>query len=165
MTPDLMEQGAKLRQDHEAAAAAALQQGGSGGRTASFGRLLTEGLPDFGTGVALYLDDITVSFIVKEAMTDDSPETEVRLAFTGRETVEQVRDLVRAAVAGKRASVRGKDDDLTQLLASWPRPVLTSIARSLSNSASWAPRARASSTQRFARGMSLRSKWCSAAWV
>lgn len=74
-------------------------------------------------------DDITVSFIVKQAMTDDSPETEVRLAFTGHETVEQVRDLVRAAVAGKRASVRGKDDDLTQLLASWPRPVLTSIAR------------------------------------
>ena len=61
MTPELMEQGARARQDHEALLAAQ-QQGGSGGRTASFGRLLTEGQPDFGTGVALYLDDITVSF-------------------------------------------------------------------------------------------------------
>jgi len=61
MTPELMEQGTRARLDHEALLAAR-QPGGSGGRTASFGRLLTEGRPDFGTGVALYLDDITVSF-------------------------------------------------------------------------------------------------------
>ncbi|HEX2009506.1 MAG TPA: urea ABC transporter ATP-binding protein UrtD [Roseateles sp.] len=61
MTPELMEQGAKARQDHEALLAAQ-QQGGSGGRAAAFGRLLTEGKPDFAHGVALYLDDITVSF-------------------------------------------------------------------------------------------------------
>jgi len=73
--------------------------------------------------------DISISFIVKQAMTDDSPETEVRLVFTGHETVEQVRDLVNSAVDGKRGSVRGKDDQLTEFFASWPRPVLNSIAR------------------------------------
>lgn len=73
--------------------------------------------------------DISISFIVKRTMTDDSPETEVRLVFTGHETVEQVRDLVNAAVEGKRGSVRGKDDQLTEFFAAWPRPVLNSIAR------------------------------------
>ncbi|MDN3546037.1 MAG: urea ABC transporter ATP-binding protein UrtD [Roseateles asaccharophilus] len=61
MTPDLMAQGSQARRQH-AEAELARQQQGSGGRSASFGRLLTEGRPDFGTGVALYLDDITVSF-------------------------------------------------------------------------------------------------------
>ena len=60
MTPDLMEQGAKARVEHAAKEAA--QQSSSGDRGASFGRVLKAGLPDFGTGVALYLDEITVSF-------------------------------------------------------------------------------------------------------
>jgi hypothetical protein len=74
-------------------------------------------------------DDISITFIVKQALTDDAPETEVRLVLTGHETVEQVRDLVVSAVAGKRGEARGKDDRLTELVASWPRPVLGSIAR------------------------------------
>ncbi len=61
MTPDLMEQGAERR-----AAYAAKQQSRrsteSGGRDASYGRIARVGLPDFTQGVALYLDDITVSF-------------------------------------------------------------------------------------------------------
>jgi len=57
MTPELMESGARAREAHEARLA---PQGSSGG-SASFGRRLgTE--PDFAHGVALYLDDITVSF-------------------------------------------------------------------------------------------------------
>ena len=60
MTPELMEEGSKLRSEHEGKLAA-LQAGSSGG-SASFGRLLTAGTPDFAHGVALYLDDITVSF-------------------------------------------------------------------------------------------------------
>ncbi|MDC6168543.1 urea ABC transporter ATP-binding protein UrtD [Paucibacter sp. XJ19-41] len=60
MTPELMEEGSKLRSEHESKLAA-LQAGSSGG-SASFGRLLTAGTPDFAHGVALYLDDITVSF-------------------------------------------------------------------------------------------------------
>ncbi len=60
MTPDLMEAGAKVRAEH--AARAALQTGSSGGRAASFGRVLDRHQPDFTHGVALYLDGLTVSF-------------------------------------------------------------------------------------------------------
>ncbi len=61
MTPDLMEEGARRR-----AALAARQQAAtgtaSGGRDAAFGRINKIGVADFTQGVALYLDDITVSF-------------------------------------------------------------------------------------------------------
>ncbi len=61
MTPDLMEDRAIARIEHEAKVAA-LGKTESGGRSASYGRLLRHGQPDFTHGVALYLDDITVSF-------------------------------------------------------------------------------------------------------
>ena len=54
MTPELMEQGVEVLQRHQSPAP------GSGG--ASFGRLLRHQVPDFAHGVALYLDDISVSF-------------------------------------------------------------------------------------------------------
>jgi urea transport system ATP-binding protein len=60
MTPDLMEAGARTREAH-----AARQTTGataSGGRAAGYGRLLKAGQPDFAHGVALYLEDVTVSF-------------------------------------------------------------------------------------------------------
>ena len=60
MTPDLMESMSELRARHEARVAQT--QGESGDRAAAFGRLLKGGEPDFTHGVALYLDDITVSF-------------------------------------------------------------------------------------------------------
>ncbi len=55
MTPELQEAGAALLERHHQAAAAA-----AGG--ASFGRLLHANKPDFAHGVALYLDEISVSF-------------------------------------------------------------------------------------------------------
>jgi len=73
--------------------------------------------------------DISVSFVIKAEMSDEAPETEVRIVFTGRETLEQVRDLVNGAVGGKRGSERGRDDQLTDFFASWPRPILDLIAR------------------------------------
>lgn len=73
--------------------------------------------------------DITISFIVKIAMREDAPETEVRLTFTGTETVEQVRERVEAAVLHKRAEQSGGDDRLVDFFAHWPRPVLRLIAR------------------------------------
>ena len=56
MTPELLAAGAKARAEYEARRAA------SGGREASFGRILKIGEPDFTQGVALYIDDLTVSF-------------------------------------------------------------------------------------------------------
>jgi len=58
MTPELQEAGAAQL----AAAQAKLQEASSGGRDASFGRVLHGAQPDFAHGVALYLDEITVSF-------------------------------------------------------------------------------------------------------
>ncbi|HEX7637708.1 MAG TPA: urea ABC transporter ATP-binding protein UrtD [Burkholderiaceae bacterium] len=55
MTPELMEAGASALERHRLRAAAP-----SG--DASFGRLVHPQVPDFAHGVALYLDEITVSF-------------------------------------------------------------------------------------------------------
>jgi hypothetical protein len=74
-------------------------------------------------------NEISIAFIVKTAMTEDAPETEVRLVFTGEETIEQVRDLVESAVQHKRANLGGKDDQLVDLFAPGPRPVLDLVAR------------------------------------
>ena len=60
MTPDLMKAGAQIRVDHERKVAASLGQ--SGGRKASYSRLVTPGELDVTHGAILYLDDITVSF-------------------------------------------------------------------------------------------------------
>jgi 2-oxoacid dehydrogenase/acyltransferase catalytic subunit len=74
-------------------------------------------------------DDISVSFVVKTVMADGAPETEVRLVFTGYESVEEVRDLVNGAVRAKRQAPRGPDDQLVGFFASWPRPALDLVAR------------------------------------
>ncbi|MCW5611246.1 MAG: urea ABC transporter ATP-binding protein UrtD [Rubrivivax sp.] len=57
MTPDLMEAGAKRRAEHRERA----ERGSSGDRGAAWGRPVGRE-PDFAHGVALYLDDVTVSF-------------------------------------------------------------------------------------------------------
>ncbi|MDZ7812881.1 MAG: urea ABC transporter ATP-binding protein UrtD [Ideonella sp.] len=60
MTPELLEAGARQREAHAPAALPKATQ--SGDREAAFGRVLASGQPDFAHGVALYLEDITVSF-------------------------------------------------------------------------------------------------------
>ncbi len=56
MTPELMAEGAARL------AAYREKQGASGDRAAGFGRPLRIGEPDFGNGVALYVEDVSVSF-------------------------------------------------------------------------------------------------------
>jgi hypothetical protein len=73
--------------------------------------------------------DISISFIVKEAMSDDAAESEVRMVFTGEESVDDVRRMVSAAVHHERSGGRNADDRLVDFFASWPRPVLNTIAR------------------------------------
>jgi hypothetical protein len=76
-------------------------------------------------------DEISISFIVKEAMTDESAESEVRLVLTGDETVEDVRRLVDASVGRERQGDAGADDQLVEFFASWPRPVVDLVARAV----------------------------------
>ena len=59
MTPDLQAEGARKLADFQAKSSA---DQSSGDRGAGHGRLLQGAEPDFAHGVALYLDDITVSF-------------------------------------------------------------------------------------------------------
>ncbi|MDH4391582.1 MAG: urea ABC transporter ATP-binding protein UrtD [Aquabacterium sp.] len=61
MTPDLMEQGAQRRAAYEAKQKPN-RSTESGGRDAGYGRIARIGVPDFTQGVAMYLEDITVSF-------------------------------------------------------------------------------------------------------
>jgi urea transport system ATP-binding protein len=61
MTPDLMEEGARRREAY-AKKQAERSATESGGRSASYGRIAKVGEPDFTQGVALYLDDVSVSF-------------------------------------------------------------------------------------------------------
>ena len=62
MTPDLMDAGARRRAAHASRDAGGTGRTASGGRAAAFGRPLATGQPDFAHGVALYLEDVTVSF-------------------------------------------------------------------------------------------------------
>jgi urea transport system ATP-binding protein len=62
MTPELMKAGAQAHERYMARLAAQSGSTESGGRAASFGRVLSGAVPDFSHGVALYLEDITVSF-------------------------------------------------------------------------------------------------------
>ncbi len=75
--------------------------------------------------------EISISFVVKTELTDEGAESEARLVFDGRESVEEVRDLVEAAVRRERSDVQGDDDRLVSLFARWPRPVLGGIARTI----------------------------------
>jgi urea transport system ATP-binding protein len=60
MTPELMEAGVRVRAAMEAKKAAG--PGSSGGRAASYGRVVQDGQVDTAHGPILYLDEITVSF-------------------------------------------------------------------------------------------------------
>ena len=62
MTPDLMDIGASARAAYDGREAVRAGRTASGGRAAGFGRPVVTGQPDFAHGVALYLEDLTVSF-------------------------------------------------------------------------------------------------------
>jgi urea transport system ATP-binding protein len=60
MTPELMEEGTRRREAYALRQAEAAAR--SGDRSAAWGRVLRAGVPDFAHGVALYIEDLTVSF-------------------------------------------------------------------------------------------------------
>ncbi len=62
MTPDLLEQGAKRVAERMVALAARTGQTESGGRSAGFSRVMTQGEVDVTHGRILYLEDVHVSF-------------------------------------------------------------------------------------------------------
>jgi hypothetical protein len=77
-------------------------------------------------------DDIALSFVVKQGLSEEAEESEARVVLTGEESVDDVRRLVDSVVRRERsAEERGDDDRLVEFFASWPRPVLAGIAGGL----------------------------------
>lgn len=76
-------------------------------------------------------EDISVTFVVKQELSDQAVETEARLVLTGRESVEEVRRLVADLVRHERTDASDSDDRLVDAVASWPRPVLATMARGI----------------------------------
>ena len=74
-------------------------------------------------------EDVSISFVVKQGMSDEAEESEARIVLTGTESVDDVRRLVDDVVHRERAAVeRGGDDRLVDFFSSWPRPVLAGVA-------------------------------------
>jgi hypothetical protein len=76
-------------------------------------------------------DEISISFVVKSSMSDEAEETEARLVLTGYESVAEMRDLVDDLITHERGPAHDGDDRLVDFFASWPRPVLTGVARTV----------------------------------
>ncbi len=75
--------------------------------------------------------DISFSFTVKKALTDQAPETQVRMVFTGTETVAQVRDRVNSELVRARGAEPSEGDRLIEAVAGLPRPVVATFARAV----------------------------------
>lgn len=77
-------------------------------------------------------DEIAVSFVVKQGMTEEAEESEARIVLSGEESVDDVRRLVDDVVRRERGSdERGGDDRLVDFFAAWPRPFLVGVAGGL----------------------------------
>lgn len=73
-------------------------------------------------------NDIRITFIVKREMTEESPESEAQITFSGRESLGEVRDKVRRHLSRERSDEKGDDDKLIELVAALPRPLINLVA-------------------------------------
>ncbi|HUX39054.1 MAG TPA: 2-oxo acid dehydrogenase subunit E2 [Rectinemataceae bacterium] len=73
--------------------------------------------------------DISITFVAKKEYTEEAPESEVRMAFSGTETLEEIRDRVNRKLSFARSEDKGNDDQLMEIVASLPRPLVSLIVR------------------------------------
>lgn len=73
-------------------------------------------------------DEIAITLAVKRQMEDAADLVEVRVVFTGRETVEETRDLIQLAIRAAREGSEGADGPLIDAVSRWPRPALRLLA-------------------------------------
>ncbi|HUX40568.1 MAG TPA: 2-oxo acid dehydrogenase subunit E2 [Rectinemataceae bacterium] len=71
--------------------------------------------------------DISITFVAKKEYTEEAPEAEVRMAFTGKETLEEIRDMVNRRLSVARSDHKGDDDKLMDLVAALPRPIVSLV--------------------------------------
>lgn len=77
--------------------------------------------------------EISFSFTVKRAMTDQADEVQATLVLTGKETVEDVRRMIEEELTQARGSGANESDHLIEGLVRMPAPALAGVAR-----AAWA---------------------------
>ncbi|MHA6526058.1 2-oxo acid dehydrogenase subunit E2 [Tessaracoccus sp. G1721] len=73
--------------------------------------------------------EISFSFTVKKALTDEADEVQALITFTGLETVDEVRVKVDASLDRARNHTRNESDKLVSTLVRLPGPVVAGIAR------------------------------------
>lgn len=73
--------------------------------------------------------DITFSFTIKQAMTDEAPEVQTSMVFTGAETVDEVRGIVDRELGRARTSDNSASDKLIGTIARLPAPVIAGVGR------------------------------------
>ncbi|WP_134773107.1 2-oxo acid dehydrogenase subunit E2 [Ornithinimicrobium flavum] len=73
--------------------------------------------------------DITFSFTVKQALTDEAQEVQSSIVFSGTETVDEVRGIVERELGRARNSDDSASDHLVATLGRLPAPVLAGVAR------------------------------------
>lgn len=71
--------------------------------------------------------DISITFVAKKEYTEEAPEAEVRMVFSGEETLEEIRDKVNRRLNLARSDHRGDDDKLMDIVAALPRPLVSMI--------------------------------------
>lgn len=71
--------------------------------------------------------EISITFVVKRQFSDDGTIAEARVVLTGEETLEEIRDIVDAAINRARSRERSDDDKLVDFFANWPRPILRAV--------------------------------------
>lgn len=76
-------------------------------------------------------EQISFSFTVKQAMTDEAEESQATVVLTGEETVNDVRRLVEVELAQARGPGSNDGDRLVGALVRLPAPALTGIARAV----------------------------------
>ena len=68
---------------------------------------------------------ITISFVVRKAMSIEAPDTTVKLAFTGRETIAEVRDKINAVIeANSDMEANNGTDQLARLITFTPNAII-----------------------------------------
>ena len=71
---------------------------------------------------------IYVSFVVRKAMTPDAPDTTVKLAFTGHESISEVRDKINAVIeANNHMESNNGTDKLARLITFTPNIVIAML--------------------------------------
>lgn len=73
--------------------------------------------------------DISITFVAKKEYTEEAEEAEVRMVFTGQETLEEIRDMVNRKLSFARSGDKGEDDKLMDIVVALPRPLIALVVR------------------------------------